>query len=119
LLDRGTLKIEKYMNKIYYNKLVRDGIPDELTSLGRAFETRVMDDVEYEREVLKKVSEEAIELGLAQDHDSAVKEVADLFDIIDVLVELKGISRDEIEAAREKKLEKRGGVSQENYASVE
>jgi len=97
------------MDKIFYNKLVRDGIPDQLTKLGKQFEVRVMDDVEYEREVLKKVAEEAEELRQAPDHASSIKELADLFEAIDVLVSLKGISRDDIEVAREMKLEKRGG----------
>jgi predicted house-cleaning noncanonical NTP pyrophosphatase (MazG superfamily) len=97
------------MEKVQYNKLVRDGIPDELTSLGKAFETRVLDDVEYERELLKKVVEEAEELRQAPDHHSSVKELADIFEVIDAVVDLKGISRDDIEAMRESRREKRGG----------
>jgi predicted house-cleaning noncanonical NTP pyrophosphatase (MazG superfamily) len=81
-----------------------------MTRLGKQFEIRVMDDdVEFERELLKKVVEEAEELRAASNHEAAVKELADVLQVIEAVKSLKGITDEEVEAMREARLEKRGG----------
>jgi predicted house-cleaning noncanonical NTP pyrophosphatase (MazG superfamily) len=47
------------MKKIHYNKLIRDNIPEKMTRLGAAFETRILTQQEFKLELLKKVGEEA------------------------------------------------------------
>ena len=48
------------MKKIYYHKLVRDKIPDIIVSRGSSFKVATLKPVQYGRELLKKVGEEAI-----------------------------------------------------------
>ncbi|MCL4389887.1 MAG: nucleoside triphosphate pyrophosphohydrolase [Patescibacteria group bacterium] len=47
--------------RVYHNKLIRDRIPEIIEASGGRLETRVMEDEEFERELLKKLVEEAKE----------------------------------------------------------
>lgn len=53
------------MKKYFHKKLVRDKIPKLITSLGGKFETRVLNAQEFEKELKKKLLEEAKEVALA------------------------------------------------------
>ncbi len=100
------------MQKITYNKLVRDGIPAHLDELGKAYEVRAMSsDDEFAAALLKKVGEEAAEVQDAKDRDELVKELADLAEVIRALCELKGITEEEVEKIRQERVEKRGAFA--------
>ncbi|HCC04900.1 TPA: phosphoribosyl-ATP pyrophosphohydrolase, partial [Patescibacteria group bacterium] len=45
--------------RIYYNKLVWDNVPDLIKEKGKECEVRTLDDEEFEIELMKKVEEEA------------------------------------------------------------
>jgi len=50
------------VKKHYHKKLIRDKIPELIQSRGGAFETRLMNGKEYEKELRNKLIEEAKEL---------------------------------------------------------
>jgi len=97
------------MGRIYYNKLIRDKIPEIIKGEGSEFEVCTLSDEEYEKELLKKVKEEAEEVVAATTRDDIVKEISDVIDVIEEIKEFKQISEDEIESARKLMFEKKGG----------
>ena len=97
------------MKKVTYNKLVGDGVPDKLTKLGKAFETRVAEEDEYRSLLLTKLAEEANEAGTAGDRSALLKELADLTEVVQTICSLHDITADELENMRNERRQTRGG----------
>ncbi len=94
------------MEKVF-NKLVRDKIPEIIISNGGKPFTRILDDEEYEKELLKKLYEEYNEVLNATGNDR-IEELADMVEVIKYLAYLENSSLEEvIEVSKEKTL-KRG-----------
>jgi predicted house-cleaning noncanonical NTP pyrophosphatase (MazG superfamily) len=89
-------------------KLVRDLIPDIIRKNGQEPRIRVADTKEMDYLLRMKILEEASEL-LASGSD---EEISDVLESIEALLEIRCISRDDIELVRYKKKEARGGFSQ-------
>lgn len=51
------------MGKVFHRKLIRDNAPNKMREAGVAFETRRLEEAEFRSELLRKVVEEAGELG--------------------------------------------------------
>ncbi len=86
-------------------KAVRDRIPKIIKSSGRECTVKVLTDPEFLPELEKKLSEELDEYF----ESKTPEELADLLEVIYRIAELKGFSKEELEAIRVKKKEKRGG----------
>ena len=87
-----------------YNKLVRDKIPEIIEQDGKKCTMRVLNDEEYLKALDAKLDEE-----LAEYHkDQNVEELADLLEVLYAVAEARGFTKDEVEAVRERKAEKRG-----------
>jgi predicted house-cleaning noncanonical NTP pyrophosphatase (MazG superfamily) len=91
-----------------YNKLVRDRIPEIIEGTGKQFSTRIMENEEYINELKNKSFEELEEYITAENDTDAIKELADLLEIIHALAESHGASFEKVEEVRQKKAEKRG-----------
>jgi predicted house-cleaning noncanonical NTP pyrophosphatase (MazG superfamily) len=89
-----------------YRKLVRDRIPEHLTSKGLPHEVHHAEDAEYKHELIKKLQEEALEFSEAGD----VTELADVLEVIDALRALPEYAN-VLEIQRAKREEK-GGFSE-------
>ena len=93
------------MSAIYYNKLIRDRIPEIIAASGKTCVTEVLSDADYLRMVDAKLDEE-----LAEYHqDRNLEELADLLEVIRAAAAARGYSAEELEQARAEKYEKRGG----------
>ncbi|MFA7209324.1 MAG: nucleoside triphosphate pyrophosphohydrolase [Parcubacteria group bacterium] len=94
-----------------YPKLVRDNIPEVVgQKTGKEVKTRILEgDQEYLEFLLKKVEEEAYELAHAEGREHLAEEVADVMEILDSLLELNGLSWEEIMKIKQAKAEERGG----------
>ncbi len=93
------------MSTIVYNKLVRDNIPEIISSEGRKCTTAILSDKDYLRFLDAKLDEE-----LAEYHkDQSIEELADLMEVIRAVVVARGYSLEELERIRAEKAEKRGG----------
>ena len=103
------------IEKVFYNKLIRDKIPEIMSSKDKAFEIRELDDVEYEKELIKKVEEEASGLQSANTREELVSELADTIDVIDEIKKLKNISEEEIRSGQLKNAEKKGGFEKKIF----
>ena len=98
------------MSRVYYNKLIRDKIPEKIESKGEKFEVRtISDDQEYEQELLKKVIEEASALSKVRSREEFIDEYADLMIVLKALISLQKFSQNDIEDAISKNIDKKGG----------
>lgn len=98
------------MKRIYYQKLIRDKIPEKIINRGSELETRRLSKVEFLKELLKKAGEESGELFLkSKGKKEIVEEIADVLDVIDEILKLKKISPKQIADQKKKNLEKKGG----------
>jgi predicted house-cleaning noncanonical NTP pyrophosphatase (MazG superfamily) len=92
-------------------KLIRDNIPYKIEQNGEKAITRILNEAEYEIELLKKLQEEVGEFIEA-------KNIEEMADIREVLLEIEtyfGLNSIEIENARKAKLEKHGGFEKRIY----
>ena len=68
-----------------YNKLVRDRIPQLIEESGRSYTSRTLNKKEYFDALLDKIVEEIEEYRISDDED----ELADVYEVLDCLVQLK------------------------------
>lgn len=94
------------MKKVY-EKLVRDNIPDIIKKSGKDCVIEIMDDVEYVKELNKKLAEEVDEYLSS----GSIEEIADIMEVMYSILEVKNISFEEVEKLRMEKREKRGGFN--------
>ena len=106
------------MEKIYYNKLCRDKIPDIIHAKGFECEIREVDHDEYRREIARKVYEEASGVSNHNGKSSLLKELADLVITIDAIKKEYGITNEEVDQAVENSVEEKGGYEEIGRAHV-
>lgn len=91
---------------LVYNKLVRDKIPKILESKGKEFSIEFYhDDKKYLEALRKKLVEETDEFA---ESNCSIEELADIEEVIHAILKFKGISYEEFEKLRLKKLKERG-----------
>ncbi|MBP9751770.1 MAG: nucleoside triphosphate pyrophosphohydrolase [Candidatus Moranbacteria bacterium] len=88
-----------------YDKLVRDRIIEIIEAKGEVAKWHVADDAEYRMKLRRKLLEEVEEFLAAE----SVEEMADVFEVIDALLTLKGWKREDVLKAQQEKRLKRGG----------
>ncbi len=93
---------------IYYDKAIRDKIPEIIQKDGHSFNVKTLSDEEFLIEIEKKLSEEVIEYQ----NDKNPEELADILEVIYRIAKLRGISKEELENIRIKKLQERGGFEE-------
>lgn len=78
-----------------YNKLVRDNIPDIIIGNGEEPIIRVLDDIEYKKELEKKLYEEYSEV-IVSSGKARLEELADMLEVIKALANLEDKSLEDI-----------------------
>ena len=96
----------------YYNKLVRDRIPDIIKASDKKCVTAVLAESEYLTHLETKLSEERDEYLASKDIHSQIEELADILEVIYAIAEAKGVTIEELEAIRAKKAEERGAFKE-------
>lgn len=91
--------------KVIYNKLVRDKIPEIIEASGKTCETEILSDEEYLQMLDKKLDEELAEYHQEQN----IEELADLLEVLFATVKAKGYSIEDLEQVRIEKQKARGG----------
>ena len=90
-----------------YQKLVRDYIPEIIEASGAVCKTEILSDEKYLEMIDAKLDEE-----LAEYHkDQNIEELADLLEVIHAATLARGYTLEELEDARARKAEKRGGFT--------
>jgi predicted house-cleaning noncanonical NTP pyrophosphatase (MazG superfamily) len=95
--------------RVSYNKLVRDRIPEIIAAEGRQYEIEVMAEQEYRQALLEKLVEEALEVSTAAT-DDLEKEIADLYEVVDALIDAFSLSREMIQNTQQERRSQRGGL---------
>lgn len=95
----------------YYNKLVRDHIPEIIQRSGKMCQTRTLLDEEYVRELVKKLREEVDEFIEQPD----VGELADILEVLKALSETLKTDMDHVEVVRKNKARDRGAFQNKVY----
>jgi len=90
---------------VFYNKLVRDRIPEIIEASGKNCVCETLSDDQYLEMLDTKLNEELAEYQ----ESKSMEELADLLEVIRAVALARGGSIEEIEAIRVAKAEKRGG----------
>ena len=91
--------------KIIYNKLVRDKIPEIIEMSGKTCEIEILSDEEYLQMLDKKLDEELSEYH----QDQNIEELADLLEVLYAVANARGYSIEELYHVRVEKKKMRGG----------
>jgi len=86
-------------------------MPEEIHKMGGNLQSRKLPEKEFERELLKKVGEEASGLLKVKSKKSLVAELADIIDVIDEISKHKKISKAELKNAQKHNRKQKGGFS--------
>jgi predicted house-cleaning noncanonical NTP pyrophosphatase (MazG superfamily) len=103
---------QSYFMKKYYNKLVRDRIPEIIDNAGNTCETTRFNPEDYRQALKQKILEEAREIADAPPEE-LLTEIADLYEAIDALLAAHGRSREEAIALQERRRRERGGFEEQ------
>ena len=104
------------INRIYYNKLVRDNIPSKIEAKHIESDVRKISDVqELQQELFKKVQEEASSLAMTRTRENFLEEYSDLMVVLETLIRQLDITKDELIAARKDNLLHKGGYKHGYY----
>lgn len=103
------------MEKIY-NKLVRDKIPEIIKKDNAEPKTRVLEQEEYLKALLKKLEEEAKEVAEAgTDKQALMKEIGDVYEIIDAIIDNCGLDKAAIKKLQDERRTERGGFNKKIF----
>ena len=106
------------MNKRIYNKLVRDNIIDKIINNDEIALYRVLDDIEYKKELLNKLKEECNEVVDAFNNGTSanmVMELADVLEVINYLAKSINVNMQEVDNVAMMKKMKNGGFDKKYY----
>ncbi len=88
-----------------FDKAIRDKIPEIIQKDGHSCNIQTLSDEKFLVEIEKKLSEEVTEYQ----NDKNPEELADILEVIYKIAQLKGVSKEELEKIRIKKLQNKGG----------
>jgi len=95
-----------------YDKLIRDKIDQRIESRGAEAILEQVEGEELWERLHQKLDEESLELHEAKTDEELANEIGDVVEVLRAMCEHKGIDWDDVEAARVKKAEERGGFSE-------
>lgn len=98
-------------NKMSFNKLVRDKIPEIIEAEGRKCKYRILGEQEYVLELKKKLQEEVNEFLESGDSE----ELADILEVVYALAKANKCSEDILNNIRDCKSKKRGAFDKKIF----
>jgi predicted house-cleaning noncanonical NTP pyrophosphatase (MazG superfamily) len=96
------------MEKIY-NKLVRDRIPEIIEKDNARPKIRTLENKEYLKALYDKLEEEAAELKNAIGKEEAMKEIGDVYEVLEAIIKSYKLDEEEIRKLQNQRRETRGG----------
>lgn len=102
------------MKKIFHKKLIRDKIPQVIKANGEEYELRVMGKREFEKELKKKLVEEAKELAESK-RDNLLNEMADVLELLKSMADFYKINFKLVEKKQVEKRKARGAFKKKLF----
>jgi len=106
------------MPKFRLNKLVRDKLRDEYTSLNQKASYRQLTTAEHGEALKHKIIEEVNEISLDASSEAIASELADVQQVLQDLMDAYGILASDVEELRKKKFDKKGGFSEATFVET-
>lgn len=106
------------MKEFIQNKLWRDKSVDLVIEHGSIVAWRKLEDEEFDQRLREKLLEEAKEVAEAKTKEELIEELADVLEILDTLIDLKGIEKTEVLKAQRAKIIARGGFKGRKYVET-
>ena len=103
--------------KFYQHKLWRDKAPDNMRRQDAVIHVTILDDLEYNNQLGKKLIEEAYEVHASKTDDELLSELADVLEVFMALCDVQHISFQSVEEKRKLKKIEHGGFDQRIYNS--
>ena len=103
------------MKKIYYNKLIRDKIPEKIRRNGGDYKIKKLSQRAFEIELLKKVGEESSGLVVSKSKEELVSELADIIAVIEEIKKVKHITSKQILKALKENFARKGGFNRKLF----
>ena len=99
------------MNRIVYNKLIRDRIPEIIEKNGKNYKTSVLSDSEFLDALFDKLLEESKEACEARTGEPGdiEKEISDIYEIIDTVINVLNLDKESILELQSERRNARGG----------
>jgi predicted house-cleaning noncanonical NTP pyrophosphatase (MazG superfamily) len=94
--------------KIVYNKLVRDKIPQIIQASGKTCNTEVLSEERYLQMLDRKIDEELLEFR----KEPSEEELADLLEVLYAMAKARGWSIERVHQVRDEKKKARGGFEE-------
>ena len=88
-----------------YSKAIRDKIPEIIKKSGNECNVKTLSDEEFLEKLEEKLSEEVAEYQ----ESKSLEELADILEVINRILEIKGIAKNKLEEIRIMKKDERGG----------
>ncbi len=102
--------------RVYYNKLVRDNIPDIIKGKRQEGEVRPITDVqEFQQELFKKIKEEAASLSMARSKEEFLEEYADLMAVLEEIVLQLDITPEDLRNIRSENILRKGRYKHQHF----
>lgn len=98
-----------------YGKLVRDEIPENIEKSGKKSDIIVLDDEVFLIELKKKLVEESKEVVSSETKEEMINELADVYEIVEKLKDVYGISQKELDEKKEIKRQTNGGFDKKLF----
>ncbi len=96
----------------HYNKLVRDNIPEIIHQHGDTCQTEIMTESEFQLALRQKIVEEAQEAMQATTQVELVRELADLYEVVETILQTNNIPLDMLQTEQERRRARRGSFAQ-------
>ena len=106
------------MRKFIHNKLWRDKGPVRMEKTGSIVHIKDLTDAEYAHQLGLKLLEEAAEVHTAQTKEDLISEIGDVYEVLDCIIALHQLSRDEIAREQEFKREERGSLLERKFVTM-
>ncbi len=103
------------MKKYQFNKLIRSKLPERMSVEGVNVVGRNLNSEEFTQELKNKLVEEAIEVQDTNSRDSLVKELADVMEVIESIISVHNITKEEVEKEQVIKRETNGQFLPANF----
>jgi len=101
------------MPKFKLDKLVRDNLRNIYASIGQKAKYQKLTPDEHKSQLVRKIIEEVQEIQISDPISDITDEIADIRQVLDDLMELYGISEDEVKKTQQKTYDKKAVFQKE------